>query len=110
VVICTLAIACLLTAPLASAEVDELDPGTPLPPTLVGEGGFGMLSALLNLVYAPVKLGYVVGGLTLSGVSWAWTWGDSGVSNGIYRAALAGDYVVTPEHLTGKEDLEFSGN
>jgi hypothetical protein len=109
-VICTLAVACLLIAPLASVGEDELDPGRPLPPTLAGEGGFGVLSALVNLVYAPVKLGYVMGGLALSGVSWAWTWGDSGVSNGIYTAALAGDYVVTPEHLTGKEDLEFSGN
>ena len=82
----------------------------PLEPSLATEGGLGAGAALLSLVYAPAKIAYVMGGLALCSASWMWTWGDSGVSSEIYRASLAGDYVITPDHLIGKTDIEFSGN
>ena len=82
----------------------------PIEPSLATEGGLGAGAALVNLVYAPIKLTYALSGLALSSASWMWTWGDSGVSSEIYRAVLAGDYVITPDHLLGKEDIEFSGN
>ncbi len=81
----------------------------PPQPSLATEGGLGAGAALLSLVYAPVKIAYVMGGLALSSASWMWTWGDADVSGEIYRAALAGDYVITPDHLLGKVDIEFSG-
>jgi hypothetical protein len=31
------------------------------------------------------------------------------VSRPIFTAALRGDYVVTPQHLTGQRKLEFRG-
>ena len=65
---------------------------------------------LPGLVYAPTKIAYVMSGLALCSASWMWTWGDSGVAGEIYRATLAGDYVITPDHLIGREDIEFSGN
>jgi len=101
-VVCALLVIALLVSPAYAGEPTER--------SLAAEGGLGMGAALLNLVYCPTKLAYALVGLALTGLSWAWTWGDSGVSNGIYRAALAGDYVVTPDHLVGKKDLEFSGN
>ena len=82
----------------------------PLEPSLATEGGLGAGAALASLVYAPLKIAYVTGGLALCSASWMWTWGDSGVSSEIYRASLAGDYVITPDHLIGKTDIEFSGN
>lgn len=82
----------------------------PAEPSLATEGGLGAGAALVSLVYGPVKIAYVMGGLALSSASWVWTWGDSSVSSEIYRAALAGDYVITPDHLLGKQDIEFSGN
>jgi hypothetical protein len=94
------------------ALVLAISPSTaePLEPSLATEGGLGAGAALLSLVYAPVKIAYVMGGLALCSASWMWTWGDSGVSSEIYRASLAGDYVITPDHLIGKADFEFSGN
>ena len=82
----------------------------PLQPCLATEGGLGLGAALASLVYGPIKLTYAMSGLALSSASWMWTWGDSGVSSEIYRAVLAGDYVITPDHLLGKKDIEFSGN
>lgn len=82
----------------------------PREPSLATEGGLGAGAALASLVYGPVKIAYVMGGLALCSASWMWTWGDSDVSGEIYRASLAGDYVITPDHLLGKTDIEFSGN
>ena len=99
---CAVAAACFFAASPSLGE-----PGVA---SIATEGGLGVTSALLSIVYCPLKLVYMAGGLALSGVSYMWTWGDSGVSNEIYRAALAGDYVLTPDHITGKADIEFSGN
>jgi hypothetical protein len=101
-VVCGVTAACVFAASPSLAEPNDS--------SLATEGGLGAASALLSIVYGPLKIAYVAGGLVLSGLGWLWTWGDSGVSNEIYRAALAGDYVVTPDHLTGKTDIEFSGN
>jgi len=100
--VCALLVIALLVSPAYAGEPTER--------SLATEGGLGVSAALINIAYCPTKLAYVLVGLALTGLSWAWTWGDSGVSNGIYKAALAGDYVVTPDHLVGKKDIEFSGN
>ena len=96
------AVALLLATSPSTAE--------PLEPSLATEGGLGAGAALLSLVYAPAKVAYVMSGLALCSAGWMWTWGDSDVSGEIYRAVLAGDYVITPDHLIGKSDIEFSGN
>ncbi|MDH5306819.1 MAG: hypothetical protein OEW02_06520 [Myxococcales bacterium] len=99
--VCAASVVLLLAAPISAGE--------PTQRSLVTEGGLGAGAALLSIVYGPVKIAYAVVGLGLSGLGWMWTWGDSDVSGEIYRAALAGDWVVTPDHLLGKQDIEFSG-
>jgi hypothetical protein len=101
-VACGVAAACVFAASPSLAVSGEHN--------LATEAGLGATSALLSIVYGPLKIVYVAGGFVLSGLGWMWTWGDTGVSGEIYRAALAGDYVVTPDHLTGQADIEFSGN
>jgi hypothetical protein len=95
---------------LALALITSPSTAEPIQPSLATEGGLGAGAALASLVYGPVKIAYVMGGLALSSASWMWTWGDTDVSGEIYRASLAGDYVITPDHLMGREDIEFSGN
>ena len=73
------------------------------------EGGLGAAAALSTLVYAPVKLVYATGGVLVSGFAWAFTAGDSGVAETVLTRSLRGDYVITPEHLTGAEELVFIG-
>lgn len=69
----------------------------------------GIGAALCTLVYAPLKVTYAVGGTALSGLAWLWTLGDTDVSGPILRAAVRGDYVVTPAHLEGRRGLHFVG-
>jgi hypothetical protein len=69
--------------------------------------GFGAM--LCTIVYSPLKLAYAASGLVVGGMAWVWSFGNKRVTRPIFRAALRGDYVVTPEHLTGERRLEFIG-
>jgi len=71
--------------------------------------GWGALSALTSLLYAPVKIVYAVGGLVVSGFAWVFSAGDNDVAKTVATPAVRGDYVVTPEHLRGERPLEFIG-
>ena len=71
--------------------------------------GWGALSALTSLVYAPVKVVYAVGGLVVGGFAWVFSAGDNDVVRTVTTPAVRGDYVVTPEHLRGKRPLDFIG-
>lgn len=71
--------------------------------------GMGLASVGINLFYIPVKIGYsLLGGLT-GGLAYAVTGGNRGVADQIWVPSMGGDYVVTPEHLSGDELLYFSG-
>jgi len=90
----------LLPGPAAARDDEEKPPG-----------GFATAGSLLcTLVYSPVKLAYAASGLLVGSMAWAWSAGSDRVSRPIYRAALKGDYVVLPEHLTGERKLEFRGS
>ena len=93
----------LVTAPLPGvAEEAESE-------SIAYSGLTGAGAALCTLVYSPLKVAYAVGGTVISGFAWAWTLGETDVSGPILRAAVRGDYVVTPEHLEGRRDLNFVG-
>ena len=97
-----LAVVSVLAAFPASA--DELQN-----PSLLTEGGLGATSALLSLVYGPFKLAYAATGILLGSGSYMWTWGDRDASMAIIHTAVGGDYVITPEHLRGSDDIQLTG-
>lgn len=78
--------------------------------SLAREGGFGFASALVSFLYAPLKLVYAVSGLALGGGSFLWTWGDKEVAMTVVSMSVGGDYVITPAHLGGADDIRFTGN
>jgi hypothetical protein len=79
------------------------------PEHIAMEGGLGAGSAIASLVWAPIKLVHAAGGLVLGGLGLLWTGGDGEIPKRIFKRALTGDYVITPEHLQGKRRLRFSG-
>jgi hypothetical protein len=101
-----LILTCLLAAAIASAPLDararqdEPKGGK----VLIGVGAM-----LCTVVYSPLKIAYAASGLVVGGMAWAWSFGSPRVTRPIFRAALRGDYVVLPEHLTGERRLEFRG-
>ncbi len=73
------------------------------------EVGYGVLSALTSLIYAPVKIAYAIGGGIIGGFAWLLSAGDNEVMYAVLTPAVRGDYVVTPSHLRGERELEFIG-
>jgi hypothetical protein len=80
------------------------------PQHIAMEGGLGAGSALASLVWSPLKLVHAAGGLLIGGLGLLWTGGDGEVSKRVFKRALTGDYVITPDHLQGKKRLRFSGS
>jgi hypothetical protein len=62
-----------------------------------------------TLVYGPAKLVYATLGTITSGLAYVFTGGDWSVGKSIFASSFYGDYIVTPEHLTGQKPLEFVG-
>ena len=98
-----LAVAVLTSAAVQPASAQESDESTAYS-AVTGVG-----AALCTIVYAPLKVGYAVGGVVISGLAWAWTLGDTSIAGPILRSAVQGDYMVTPAHLEGYRELEFIG-
>jgi hypothetical protein len=78
-------------------------------PSLLTEGGLGATSCLLSLVYGPFKLAYAASGILIGSGSYLWTWGDRDASMAIVNTAVGGDYVITPEHLRGADEIHITG-
>ena len=70
---------------------------------------FGTGAVLCSLIYGPAKVIYGVLGATVGGLAWVLTGGRSDTARSIIQPALRGDYVVTPENLSGDRPLSFVG-
>jgi hypothetical protein len=71
--------------------------------------GLGAGAVVSNLVYVPAKLAYGILGGIAGGAGYALTGGNQQVANSIWRSSLGGDYVLTPEMMTGDKPIHFSG-
>ena len=71
--------------------------------------GIGAGTVAGNVFYIPAKLVYgILGGIS-GGAGYALTGGNEQVANTIWRSSLGGDYVLTPDMITGKQPVHFSG-
>lgn len=84
-------------------------PAKPAERSTAAEVGLGAGSALLTLVYGPIKIGYCLLGTITGGMAYAVTAGNSEVALRIIEPAVRGTYVITPAILTGEEDWHFVG-
>jgi hypothetical protein len=71
--------------------------------------GVGAGTVAGNLLYVPAKLVYGILGGIAGGASYALTGGNQQVSDTIWRSSLGGDYVLTPDMITGQKPVHFSG-
>lgn len=71
--------------------------------------GVGAGAVAGNLLYVPAKVVYgILGGIT-GGASYVLTGGNTQTANTIWRSSLGGDYVLTPDMITGQKPVHFSG-
>lgn len=69
----------------------------------------GASCVLANVIYMPAKVLYAAGGGLVAGAAYLFSAGDKSVAMPILDAAVGGDYVVQPEHLSGEKQLVFFG-
>ncbi|HXK21259.1 MAG TPA: hypothetical protein VMS55_01140 [Myxococcota bacterium] len=97
-----LAVACAFVVSAAPAAAQK-------PESIAKEGGLGVGAAIASMVWAPLKLTHALVGLVAGGLCFAITGGDTEVWNRVQSKALTGDYVITPQHIAGKQRFRFSG-
>jgi hypothetical protein len=73
------------------------------------EAALGIGSALLTLVYFPVKLVYATLGGIVGGFTYVLTGGDLETAKEVWGPSFYGTYVITPDHLKGNEPVRFFG-
>src|SRR5690348_4067910 len=71
--------------------------------------GVGVSAIIGNFFYVPAKLAYVVVGGIAGGAAYLITGMNARPANRIWRSSLGGDYVLTPEMITGEEPIHFMG-
>ena len=71
--------------------------------------GYGAGALLCNVLYIPAKLVYAILGGLVGGGTFLITAGNQQAANTVWRSALGGDYVVTPQMLAGQQPINFSG-
>jgi hypothetical protein len=71
--------------------------------------GIGAVAVLANLVYMPVKLGYgVLGGVT-GCFAYVLSGANRDVAEGVWVPSLGGDYVLTTDMMSGRDNVQFNG-
>jgi hypothetical protein len=71
--------------------------------------GIGAGTVAGNILYVPAKVVYgILGGIT-GGASYLVTGGNTQTANTIWRSSLGGDYVLTPDMVSGDKPIHFSG-
>lgn len=71
--------------------------------------GVGLGTVAGNLLYIPAKLAYGILGGIAGGASYVITGGNQQTANTVWRSTLGGDYVLTPEMISGQAPIHFSG-
>lgn len=73
------------------------------------EAGLGIGSALLTVVYFPVKLAYAILGGVVGTFTYGLTGGNLETAKEVWEPSFYGTYVITPDHLKGNEPVRFFG-
>lgn len=96
---------------LGAAEYPpEAPPAAEAEPTPGQDLGYGVGSVLCSILYSPLKVTYAGLGLLIGGIGWVLSAGNPYVANNIIYPAVMGNYVITPNHLKGREPVIFIGS
>jgi len=76
----------------------------------LSEAGLGTASILSSFIYGPVKLTWAILGGTIGGLGYLFSAGNFDATNKIWIPSLGGDYVITPQMLTGEQTIHFFGS
>ncbi|GAB4354875.1 MAG: hypothetical protein Kow0060_06350 [Methylohalobius crimeensis] len=70
----------------------------------------GFASFLVTPVYGAFKLTFAGLGAITGGLTWLFTGGDTATAQKIWNPSMRGTYIITPDHLAGREPIRFIGD
>ena len=73
------------------------------------DAGMGTATVLANVVYMPTKLVYATLGGVTGSFAYLLTGGNYTAAEKVWTPSLGGNYVLSPDHLRGQEQIYFSG-
>lgn len=71
--------------------------------------GMGAGAVLTSCLYSPAKLVYATLGAVTGGMAYLLTMGKTEIACNIWDPSLRGTYIITPNMLRGKEEVQFVG-
>jgi hypothetical protein len=71
--------------------------------------GLGAAAGVGTLVYSPAKIAYSIVGGVVGGLTYVVTLGDEETADAVWKPALGGSYVLTPDMIAGQESVDFVG-
>lgn len=95
-------IVCLGAPGVSLAAEQELSSPT-------NEAALGIGSALLTVIYFPVKFAYAILGGVVGTFTYGLTGGNLETAKAVWEPSFYGTYVITPDHLKGNEPVRFIG-
>ena len=96
---------CIQFGSFQSVHAAEMEKETGTSQLVTGAACF-----FLTPVYGAFKLAFAGAGAIVGGLAWAFTGGDEEAAQRIWDASLKGTYIITPDHLSGQESVEFVGS
>ena len=66
-------------------------------------------SWLATVPYGAVKVGFAIAGGVVGGLAYAFSGGNLESAKSVWRTAMYGTYVLTPDHLKGQKPIRFLG-
>ena len=99
--IASLGLACASDGSATAGSGPEEDP--------LATAGYALGAVMTTVVYAPAKVFYAAGGAVVGSLIWVLTGGNEEAALGVFRPAMLGDYVITPDHLRSGEPFEVVG-
>jgi hypothetical protein len=72
-------------------------------------GWLGLAAVTCSTVYAPLKVFIGGSGLIVAGSAWVFTGSAREPALTIFERTLGGDWLITPDHLSGDRDFSVLG-
>lgn len=92
----------LLSAdPALAAEAAQSEPPS--------EWGISAAAWVLTVPYGAAKVAYAIVGGTIGVLTFAFSGGNKDAAMSVWTTSMGGNYIITPDHLKGREPLRLTG-
>lgn len=90
-----------LPGPAWAAESAQAEPPS--------EWGISAAAWVLTVPYGAAKVAYAIVGGAVGVLTFAFSGGNKDAAMSVWTTSMGGNYIITPDHLKGREPLRLTG-